>query len=118
MKKVLLILILFVLSPAFAQEATTEQDIADKQAQLASLTSSVEMERRAVDLGFRPVAADEIVYLVVPGYHGRQTAVMAEINHVFVSTPPTLSPDFTISLLDWLQQKISLPPMTLESKLP
>src|SRR5690348_2545437 len=40
----------------------------DLQTQLATSTSSSVMVERALELGFRPMAPEEVEYLVVPGY--------------------------------------------------
>ena len=86
-----------------------EMDIADKHSQLAYLTSAVEMERRASEMGFRPATADEIMYILVPGYEERPRAVFASSTQSFVAVAPTLSPAFTQSLLDWIRQEVALP---------
>jgi len=86
-----------------------ELDIADKQSQLAYLTSAVEMERRASEMGFRPSTSDEILYILVPGYEERPRAVLASSPQSFVAIAPRLSPAFTQSLLDWIRQEVALP---------
>src|SRR5574342_609933 len=45
----------------------TEHTNAELKTQLAHLTSSDEMERRAAALGFRPVKPEEVEYLYVAG---------------------------------------------------
>jgi hypothetical protein len=59
------------------------------------------MEKRAFDLGFRPNNPDQIAYMVVPGYPGRQAAIMAP-----PPQPPTIQqviikPAYTQSLWEW-----------------
>jgi hypothetical protein len=89
-----------------------ENEIADKQSQLAILTSASEMEKRALAMGFRHASSEEILYLVIDGYQGRETAVLAsEAKSFMTSTTPTISPEYTQSLYDWLNKKVSLPPV-------
>ncbi len=78
----------------------------DMQSQLAQLTSSAVMESRAVAMGFEPVEKDQPLYLVVPGYQGRQQIVLAPPPGPVKAGTPTLPPDFSESLVDWLQQRV------------
>jgi len=102
----------------YAQIIRLEREIEDQQAQLAVLTSSVEIERRAEDLGFRPATSEEILYLMVPDYNGRQQVALAPESQAFVPSTPTLSPAFTQSLLEWAQSQLSLPSISLEDMEP
>jgi len=77
---------------------------ADLETQLALLTSAEVMARRAEELGFRPAAAGEFFYVVVPGYSGRQPAVLAPPPGPEAASSPELPPEFTQSLIDWLRQ--------------
>lgn len=84
----------------------SQQRSSDLQTQLASLTSASAMEQRALELGFRPVEADELEYLVVPGYVAPQpvnlsSEVMPQL------TALTIPPEYNQSLLDWLDARIS-----------
>jgi hypothetical protein len=45
---------------------------------------------------------DKAVYVVVPGYTGRQTATFAPPPTLDMYTDPILSPNYTQSLWDWL----------------
>ncbi|MFQ5616293.1 MAG: hypothetical protein ACE5GO_07520 [Anaerolineales bacterium] len=76
----------------------------DLETQLAQLTSASTMERRARDLGFRPVNPGEALYLMVPGYTGRQAVVLAPPPGPAVSSSPGLPPEFTQTLFDWLKE--------------
>jgi len=85
-----------------------ENEIADQQSQLAILTSATEMEKRAKALGFYQASSDEILYLGIEGYQGRTPAVFASEAKTFITaSAPTLSPEYTMSLLDWLQSNFS-----------
>ena len=86
-----------------------ERSIANKQAELAYITSAVEMEKRAVAMNFQAVAPGQALYLVIPGYTGRSEAVLAPPS---LSTPVqtvVLAPEYSISLVDWLKQQLYLP---------
>ena len=87
-----------------------ENQIADYQSELAIITSAAEMEKRAIDLGFRFAASDEIAYMVVEGYTKPSHAVLASETEMFIkSSAPALSPEYTQTIWDLVQEKISLP---------
>jgi len=87
-----------------------ENSIADKQSQLAILTSAGEMEKRALEMGFYRTNTDKILYLVVKGYNGRTPVLLASEQTMFVpSSHQTLPTEFSQSLIDWLQEKLTLP---------
>ncbi len=88
-----------------------EQEIANKQSQLAMLTSAAEMERRATELGFRRLQSEEILYIVVEGYESRKIAILASDTNTFTPSQlqPKISPAFTQSLLDWILQELVIP---------
>jgi cell division protein FtsL len=91
-----------------AEITTTENSIADLQTELARLTSKNEMERRAYELGFRPVEPEEVEYLYVPGYITHMGAMLAEAPELQPSTP-NMPPEYTQSLLDWLDESLQTP---------
>jgi hypothetical protein len=96
-----------------------ENEIADKQSQLAILTSAAEMEKRAFAMGFFHANSDEILYLVIEGYHGKEPAVLAsEVKTFVTSSAVKISPEYTESLYDWLYKRISLPPVLAEKIIP
>ncbi|MCJ7703153.1 MAG: hypothetical protein MUO62_16345 [Anaerolineales bacterium] len=96
-----------------------ENSIADHQSQLAILTSASVMEIRARAMGFREANADEIIYIVVEGYNGRQPVAIASEARTFTAASiPMLSPAFTLSLFDWVQQELSLPEVTIRRTTP
>lgn len=86
----------------------TEHMNADLQTELARLTSSDETERRARELGFRPIKADEVEYLYVPGYVAPQAAALAAAPELQPSGPST-SPEYSQSLLEWLDELLQTP---------
>ena len=100
------------------QKEKLEQDIADMQSQLAYLESSVVMEKRALEMGFRPASSAEIRYVVVPGYSGRQRATLASPPQNFVPVTPAVPAAFRQSLFDWIGEKLFFPPAKIGSDLP
>jgi hypothetical protein len=78
---------------------------ADLQTELGSLTSSSEMEARALELGYRPVEPGEAEYLVVPGYAAPRPEILSAMPQAGLSAP-TIPPEYTESLLEWLNKKL------------
>ncbi len=101
-------------------ESKSEQignQIADLETQLAMLTSATTMKKRAKDLGF--VAADSAsqLYLVIPGYTGRQTAVMAPPPGPGMVAVPLILPNYTQSLWEWMFQAFLNTPIMKDAPL-
>jgi len=86
----------------------TEHDNADLQTELARLTSMQEIERRAYALQFRPIEPKELEYLYVPGYITSNGATLAAAPELQPSQPST-PPEYTQSLLDWLDDQLQVP---------
>ena len=86
-----------------------ERSITDKESQIAYITSAVEMERRALEMNFQPVDPSVASYIVIPGYAGRLEAVLAPPSVPAASQTRILSPEYTLSLVDWLKQELYLP---------
>jgi hypothetical protein len=85
---------------------TSQQASADLQTELASLTSAGMMELRALELGFRPMTPEELEYLIVPGYSAPRPEILASAQLPQMSAP-TIPPEYTESLLDWLDERIA-----------
>ena len=88
-----------------AQMMIMQHESADLLTELGTLTSTSVMEQRARDRGYRPVAPDEIEYLVVSGYVPPRPPILAALPQAGLSAP-TIPPEYTQSLLDWLDKKI------------
>jgi hypothetical protein len=86
----------------------TEHTNADLKTELARLTAKDEVERRAYALGFRPVEATEVEYLYVPGYVAPQGVSLAAVPDL-QSSAPNVPPEYTQSLLDWLEETLQTP---------
>lgn len=85
--------------------SASQQASADLQTQLASLTSSSSMQRRALELDFRPMALTDMEYLVVPGYVKPEPAILSSASFPQLSALNIL-PEYNQSLLDWLDEQI------------
>lgn len=88
-----------------ADKEQLQRDIASLRTGIAIQTSADNMAERAQELGFRQANADEITYMVIPGYTGRQPRISAP--------PPSanikkvlIKPSYTQSLSEWLFQGI------------
>jgi len=90
-----------------------KRNIADNETSLAYLTSTSVMEERAKEMGFHPVEQGKIIYVMVPGYHERQEIHLASEPQQVIVSEQKLSPAFTVSLLEWLQQNIFNPSTVL-----
>ena len=86
--------------------AASQQASADLQTELAELTSASVMEERAKDLGFIPIEPNEAEYLVVPGYAAPKPNILAAAPQPQLSAP-TIPPEYTQSLLEWLDERVS-----------
>ena len=84
----------------------SQQVSGDLQTELASLTSASVMEQRALELGFRPVEATEVEYLVVPGYVTLEPDILSAAPLPQLSAL-TFPPEYNQSLLDWMDNKIT-----------
>jgi cell division protein FtsL len=79
---------------------------ADLEIRLASLTSSAEMENRALELGFTKIEPSRAVFLEIPGYVQRQPNIKAKPPGPTSSASSGLSSEYTQSLFDWLRERI------------
>ena len=86
--------------------ASSKQVSSDLQTQLAGLTSASSMEKRAREMGFRPVEPTELEYLVVPGYVAR-VAIDLSSSSPSQLNALTIPPEYNQSLLDWMDNKIT-----------
>jgi hypothetical protein len=78
---------------------------ADLETQLAKLTSTAEMERRAVALGYRPVKPGELDYITVPGFFEPEPAILKAA--VDVTLPEQALPtEYSQSLVEWFDEQI------------
>ena len=84
-------------------EITANERInADLQTRLARLTSTTEMERRALAAGFRPARTEELVYVVVAGYVPPQPAILAAAPAP--ADEAGRPAEYSQSLIEWFDQ--------------
>ncbi len=79
----------------------THQNIAALQTELANINSSTEMAKRAKQLGFKELSANEFEYMPIPAYGGKPAAMLASDNLVFELPQSVVTAEFTQSLWDW-----------------
>ena len=78
---------------------------ADLETRLAKLTSTAEMQRRAIALGYRPVTPGELDYVAVPGYVAPEPMILLAAEDVTV--PQQALPfEYSQSLLEWFDEQI------------
>ena len=102
-----------------AEIERVKRENADLETRRAFITSNEEMERRAQDLGFRPLEeGEQVLYIIVPGYTGRQSARKVSLAGPTMPVKPLLPLDYTQSLLDWLRERVFDPAAPLLERNP
>jgi len=84
---------------------TIQRANADLETQLANLTSTTEMERRALELGFRPVKPGELDYVAVPGFVAPEPAILLAAEDVIEYSLP-LPAEYSQSLIEWFDERV------------
>jgi hypothetical protein len=87
------------------QIATIQRENADLETQLADLTSTAVMQRRAVELGYRPVQPGELDYVAVPGFAKPEPDILLAAEDTAPNVQ-TLPAEYTQSLLEWFNEQI------------
>jgi cell division protein FtsB len=85
------------------EQEKLRREIAALKTEFAILTSAAQMEQRASSLGFRLVTPDEISFVIVPGYTGREPVIQAPPPGTSIQ-PPLVVPAYTQSLWEWMLQ--------------
>ena len=88
-----------------AQISTVQRENADLETRLADLTSTAAMERRARELGYRPVQPGELDYVAVPGFVPPEPAILLAAEDV-TARAQALPFEYTQSLLEWFDERI------------
>ena len=88
---------------------TVQHGNADLQTKVAELTSSSTMEKRAETLGYQPADPTQMEYIVVPGYTAPDAQVLA-VAPALKPSAPSIAPEYTESLIEWLQQSMHVNP--------
>jgi cell division protein FtsL len=88
-----------------AEIMTAQRANADLETKLAKLTSSAEMQRRALELGYRPVNPGELSYVAVPGFVAPEPIILRAAQDAGLFPHP-LPTEYTQSLIEWLNERI------------
>lgn len=78
---------------------------ADLETKLANMTSTAEMERRAIALGYRPVQPGELDYVAVPGFFVPEPELL-RIATEATAQQKSLPYEYSQSLIEWLDDWI------------
>ncbi|MCD4672130.1 MAG: hypothetical protein K8R77_05640 [Anaerolineaceae bacterium] len=89
-----------------ATQEATHFEIENLQNVLAEKSSVRSMEEWAKDLNFDRYTPDEVEYMVIPGYYGRQTAQMGPTGNFSNAPDSIIKPAYTQSLWEWLLEKL------------
>lgn len=94
------------------------RNIEDMESQFAFMVSNTEMEKRAQEMGFIKVPAEDIFYIVVPGYIKPDQVDLAGSPGASFPSVATVAPEYTQSLFDWLEERVFDPasPLVQEVK--
>jgi len=84
---------------------TVQRTNADLETQLANLTSTTEMERRALEMGYRPVKPGELDYVAVPGFVAPEPAILLAAEDV-TEYSQALPYQYTQSLIEWFDDRV------------
>jgi len=82
-----------------------QRENADLETQLADLTSTVEMQRRALELGYRPVKPGELDYVAVPGFIAPEPEILSAAGDTAPQSQ-VLPVEYTQSLFEWMDSRI------------
>ena len=88
------------------QITTLQRANADLETQLAKLTSTAEMERRALELGYRPVKPGELDYVAVPGFAAPEPYILSAADDV-APRAQVLPVEYTQSLIEWMDDRVA-----------
>ena len=84
---------------------TIQRANADLETLLADLTSTAEMQRRALELGYRPVKPGELDYVAVPGFVSPEPDILSAAENVTL-WPQALPVEYTQSLFEWMDSRV------------
>jgi hypothetical protein len=87
------------------QITTVQRENADLETRLADLTSTAAMQRRALEMGYRPVQPGELDYVAVPGFAPLEPAILLAAVDAIPHTGG-LPAEYTQSLLEWFDERI------------
>lgn len=79
--------------------------IADLQAKLAQTRTQEQLRTKAQELGLQPYEPETALYIIVPGYTGRESPGLAGISIPVKKSSVLLADAYRQSLLDWLRRQ-------------
>lgn len=88
-----------------AEQEDLQRQISHMRTEYANLTSAARMKKLAEEMGFVPLSPENITYMIIPGYNGRQPKISAPPPSVSVKQP-LIKPVYTQSLWEWMLQGI------------
>ncbi|HWQ04598.1 MAG TPA: hypothetical protein VN452_04510 [Longilinea sp.] len=88
------------------QRETLDRLIADRRSALAELTSAGLMSQRAADLGFVRPDMSTVIYMVIPGYSGRPSAMIAPPPSSTIFSASVIKQSYRQSLWEWFFQGV------------
>jgi hypothetical protein len=88
-----------------AKKEQAQREIANLKTQLAMITSSTTMEMRARALGYERPGIDNVHYMLIAGYTGRNTAEFAPPPSPSLIKRSLIKPVYTQSLWEWVVQE-------------
>jgi hypothetical protein len=88
-----------------SQITTVQRQNADLETQLADLTSTAVMQRRALELGYRPVLPGELDYVPVPGFVEPEPDILLAARDA-APPVPAQPEEYSQSLLEWFEERI------------
>ncbi len=87
------------------EQEALQREIANLRTQYAILTSADRMSKEAEKMGFEAVKPENITYMTVPSFTGRQPAILAPEASTS-EVHPLIKPGYTQSLWEWLLQGV------------
>ena len=88
-----------------AEEETIRRSIASQQSMYALLTASSAMEERALAMGYRLQKPEDTVFLIVPGYAGKDNSRQGSVFETILPAQ-VIKPIYTQSLWEWFFQNM------------
>ncbi len=81
----------------------------------ARITSAAEMEKRAYASGYELIDPNEVTYMVVEGYTGKELPEIETAPYTNLISPTVIKPSYTESLWEWFYDSLLIPNSTLGS---
>lgn len=88
------------------ERETLDRTIADRRATLAEIDSASSMSQRAAAMGFVQPDMNSAIYMVIPGYEGRQSVMIAPPPSSETLPTPIIKQSYRQSLWEWFFQGI------------